>query len=151
MRINKIQTTPNGQTFGMAYYLKCAKNINTDYHKYYVAQRQVHHYANLKRGICAKGYLKFQEEMSQLILYDVAFDHETKTMQVIKRATGEVVETFDKSTKWQKGINNPNKILSPVKAIYSYIFDPKQFLPYNMLQAGKRAKELEKIAFSIEK
>ena len=44
MRVDKIQNTPNNQAFGMSYYLKCSKNINSDYHKYYVTQRQVHYY-----------------------------------------------------------------------------------------------------------
>lgn len=151
MQIDRIQNTPNNQTFGMSYYLKCSKNINENYHKYYVAQRQVHHYANLKSGVCLRGYMQFQKEMAGLKLYDVAFDHETKSMQIIKRATGEVVESFDKTTKWQKGVNNPKKKWAPFKTIYSYIFDPKQFLPYNMVQAGNKAKELERIALGIEK
>ena len=151
MRVEKIQNTPNRQNFGMAYYLKCSKNINNNYHQYYIAQRQIHLYANLKRGVFARGYQQFLKEMNKLTIYDVAFDHETKAMQVIERATGEVVKSFDKSTKWQKGVNNPNKTLSPLKAVYSYIFDPKQFLPYNMLQAGKEAEKLEKLALTVKK
>jgi len=146
MRVERIQNTPNNQTFAMAYYLKSAKNINNNYHNYYVAIKQMHVYAHLKTGVCARGYQQFQHEMGKLYLYDVAFDHDTKSMQVIERATGKIVESFDKSKKWQKGINSSLKKWFPGKTIFSYIFDPKQFLPANMLKAGKRAKELERVA-----
>lgn len=143
MRVERTQNTPN---FGMAYYLKCSQGINNNYYQYYVAQRQVHLYANLQSGVCARGYQQFQKEMAKLSLYDVAFDYGTKSMQVIKKATNEVVASFDKTSKWQKGINNPKKKWSPFKAIYAYVADPKQFLPYNMLQAGEKAKQLERQA-----
>ena len=139
MRVEKIQNTPN---FGMAYYLKGAQSINENYYSYYVATKQMHTYAHLKSGVCSRGYQQFQQEMDKLHLYDVAYDHETKSMQVIKRATNEIVAMYEKSPRHT--IGSEKKFLG--RRILAYFFNPKEFLPQNMILAGEKAKELEKLA-----
>ena len=145
MRVEKIQNTP--QTFGMAYYLKSSKDINSNYYQYYIATKQMHVYAQLKNGVCARGYQQFQKEMGKLNFYDVAFDHETKSMQVIERATNEVVAIYEKSPRHKIGTEKK----FPGRRIFAYFFNPKEFLPQNMLLAGEKAKELEQLALNKNK
>ena len=74
-----------------------------------------------------------------------------KSMEIVKKDTGEVVQSFSASPKGITGLNHFGVVQFPGRKFFAKIFNPKKFLPYNVYEAGETAKIMEKAAIKAEK
>lgn len=129
MNFNNPQTN-----FGMAFKIKPE------------AMRNFADYTGILNSKCAeRGFDQFLKEQSKIKLYDVKFNPADNSVKVIEKVTGSVLDTYDMTHT--TGISRLNS--SALGRLLRALFNPKDFLPNNILLAGERAKELERNTIKI--
>jgi len=150
MQINNIQSTPQ---FGMAFKIKGqdiaeAQDKLRFFHGTGAYQRYI---APNFDKTCIRGHEQLVKEQKQLRHFDVVYDYMDKSMEIVKKDTGEVVQSFSESPKGITGLNHFGVVQFPGRKFFAKIFNPKKFLPYNVYEAGETAKIMEKAAIKAEK
>lgn len=114
------------------------------------ATRALAEYAGLDKKIGIKGLKQFIDEQRTLTHFDVEFNQENKSVDVIDNFNNKVVSTFTDMGD-QTGFSVFGEIQYPGKKLLSRFFEPKKFLPKNLYLAGEEAKDLEATAIKHEK
>ncbi len=102
-------------------------------------------YIGATRKVVRRGFKQYKKEQDKLSFYDVIFDWSTKAVQVIERETGKEVKTFHESPDGVTGLDHFGVTKFIGRKFFARIFNPKEFLPYNLILAGEEAKSLEKL------
>lgn len=119
--------------FGMAFRIPDTKGIE-----------KLNNYARLATSeVRQRGMEQFIKEQGKLKFFDTSYDPKFDTMYVIDNRTNEKIESFIQ-TPAITGYSDFDATRYPGRKMLAIMFNPKKFLPLNMLQAGERAKELEK-------
>ena len=103
----------------------------------------------LGEEINRKGFAQYIKELKNHTRYDVVYKSATNSMSVIDNKTEQVVNSFC-GTPNTTGYSHFGAVSYPGKKFITKMFDPKQFLPYNLLLAGEKAQELETAAIAKE-
>ncbi len=130
MQVNsnyKSQTT----RFGMAFRRPEGHNMS-----------KLSDYLGLENKINRKGFAQYIREMKKCKNYDVEFWPVINIVKVIEAKTNQVVGLYPGSSD-VTGIEHLGVARYPARRLFAQIFDPKQYLPYNFLQAAKRVEKLE--------
>ncbi len=141
MQINLDCNCPKPQPqFGMAFRLPDTKGLE-----------RLNSYARLATSeVRQRGMEEFIKEQGKLKFFDTAYDPNFDTMFVIDNRTNQKIDSFIQ-TPMNTGFDNFDSVKYPGRKLLTIILNPKKFLPLNMLQAGKRAKELENALLADEK
>lgn len=140
MKVNFNCNCPKPQPqFGMAFRVPDSKELE-----------KLNKYARLSTSeIRQRGMEQFIKEQSKLKHFDISYEPNFDAMAVIDNRTNKVVESFIQ-TPVSTGYNNFDVIKYPGRKMIAIMFNPKKFLPLNMLQAGEKAKELENALLAAE-
>jgi len=148
MQINNVQSTPQ---FGMAFKVKGEDIARAqDKLRFFHGNSNYVNYA-IPNKLCLKGHTQLVNEQKQLKHFDIVYDYMTGAMEIVKKNTNEVVETFPKSPRGITGLNHFGVMQFPGRELFAKIFNPKKFLPYNVYEAAETAKIMEKAAVKAEK
>ncbi|MBE7710447.1 MAG: hypothetical protein E7Z93_08395 [Cyanobacteria bacterium SIG32] len=150
MQINNVQSTPQ---FGMAFKIKGqdiaeAQGKLRFFHGTGAYQRYAIPEFN---KTCLRGHEQLVKEQKQLKHFDIVYDYMTKATEIVKKDTGEVVQSFSESPKGITGLNHFGVVQYPGRELFARLFNPKKFLPYNVYEAGETAKIMDKAATKAEK
>jgi hypothetical protein len=115
------------------------------------ATKTLFDYIGATREVVRRGFKQFKTEQNKLTRYDSIFDWSAKATQVVERETGKVMETFPESPEGLTGLDHFGVVKFPGRRLLARLFNPKRFLPYNMILAGEKAKALEQKALADEK
>ncbi len=147
MQVNNVQSAPQ---FGMAFKVKGEDIARaTDRLRYFPGRSGYVTYA-VPNKLCLKGHEQLSKEQAKLKHFDIVYDYMTGAMDIVKKSTNEVVETFPKSPRGITGLNHFGVVQFPGREFLAKIFNPKKFLPYNVYEAGETAKIMEKAALKAE-
>lgn len=139
--INNNTAHPN---FGMAYRKQATKEG---------AQKFLEYAGLTNSKVKQRGFKQFVKEQAGLKRFDVEFVHDDYLcggMKIINNKTNEVVDTIYTNPEIT-GVYHFGMINYPGKKLIARLFNPKQFLPQSMLEAGKAAQKLEQEAIKAEK
>lgn len=92
--------------------------------------------------IIRKGLRQFCQEQSKLKKYDVRFNAEDKSVEIINNMTGKVVDKTVEMGRYT-GFDMFGEMRYPGRKLFASIFNPKKFLPRELYYAGEQAKNLE--------
>ena len=127
----KFNCNNSNPQFGMAF----RKPHGTDMSK-------LSDFLGLEKDINRKGFAQFLKEMKNNKRFDVDYLADGDVARVIDSNTEDVVDTFH-GCKNITGLHHFGATEFLGKEWLAKIFSPKQFLPYNFLEAGKKANQLE--------
>ena len=130
MQINLDCNCPKPQ-FGMAFRKPQGKDLG-----------KLSDYVGMEKEINRKGFAQYVNQLKNNKRFDVDYVADGNTARVIDSNTEEVIDSFHGS-KDITGLEHFGTVSYPGKSLLARIFDPKQFLPYNLLLAGEKAKQLE--------
>ena len=145
MRINLDCNRPNPQ-FGMAFKIK---GLKFQEHSDKIPQetQAFMEYTNMIKSKAAlRGFMQMNRELAPQTHYDVHFNPQDNSMDVVETATKRVVEHFTESPQGVTGLDHFGVYKFPGRKILAYFFNPRLFLPYNVNLAAERATKLEKEA-----
>lgn len=145
MQVNlNLNSKSNTQNFGMAFVPKYANDTMSALLK---GTEEIRDYLGLMRSHAnVSGYRQLKKQLAKTKYYDLVFDTQTKTAQVVNKATKEVVRSYEKSPNRITGLEHFGIVRYPGRVLFAEIFNPRKFLPYNINLAYDDIQALEKIA-----
>lgn len=114
------------------------------------AKKVLAEYAGLDKKIGIKGFKQFLKEQQALTRFDVKFNPESKSVDVIDNINNKVVSSYVYMGN-QTGFSVFGEVQFPGEKLLARIFNPKKFLPKNIYLAGEEAKIFEAKSIEHEK
>ncbi len=99
-------------------------------------------YLKLENQINRKGFAQYIKEMKKCKNYDVEFLPGTNTVKVIDNKNNQTMGLYPGNSNIT-GMNHFGVSKYPARQLLTKMLDPKQYLPYNFLQAAEKVESLE--------
>lgn len=98
-------------------------------------------YINGESSVVRKGLKQYKKELAKLEKFDVIYH--SNNCYVFNKETQTIVQSFW-DTGSNTGLEHQGIVRFPGRKLFARLFNPKQFLPYNLIQAAKEAKIRER-------